>query len=421
MKFVFLLIVTAIFAASFDKEDANRNDQHSLINIASINTRSVDRNGNSLINITSVNTRSVEACCNEKHLLRCTQVTVDPVALLSGEDINILGSDLVFDSTVEPHGFVYHNTLGDEAVITYNNKTGNMFGRMSTHEDKHYFIEKCHYGQVIKEYDLSSFGELEMGEEHGGGRSMEKVDARVEDMDNTTIVTYSIMFYYTQAFEDTTADIDGFLDQLVSIANTGYINSQIPIRAQRFCSEKATINEVNGNNRMLEAFWQMKDYDGSTTNLRNSADIAFLLTNVPYSISKHTGMAHFPWSNKKVGFCLKSRANGDYTFAHELGHTMGAYHNRETGHINPVHSKGQGHLIAKGTANTGLRTIMAYPSEGHPWSGMRNFWSNPRMTLPESGTPLGVEGVSDNAGVLTKNRFTYAATGDESGQCGSTE
>ena len=63
---------------------------------------------------------------------------------------------------------------------------------------------------------------------------------------------------------------------------------------------------------------------------------------------------------------------------------------------------------------------MAYSSEGHPFQGVRNFWSNPRMILPESGTPLGVKGVSDNAGVLTKNRFTYAATGDESGQCGST-
>ena len=39
------------------------------------------------------------------------------------------------------------------------------------------------------------------------------------------------------------------------------------------------------------------------------------------------------------------------------------------------------------------------------------------MILPESGTPLGVEGEADNAGVLTKYRFTYAATGDESGQC----
>ena len=134
---------------------------------------------------------------------------------------------------------------------------------------------------------------------------------------------------------------------MVSIANTGYINSQIPIRAQKFCSEKTTIDEVNGNSQMLNAFWQMKDNDGSTTNLRNSADIAFLLTNVPYSISGHSGMAYFPWQNKKVGFCLKSRAISDFTFAHELGHTMGAYHNIETGHNNTEHPGGQGHLIAQ--------------------------------------------------------------------------
>ena len=76
--------------------------------------------------------------------------------------------------------------------------------------------------------------------------------------------------------------------------------------------------------------------------------------------------------------------------------------------------------LTQGTARHGLSTIMAYPSEGHPFSGVRNFWSNPRMTLPESGTALGVEGESDNAAVLTNYRFTYAAFGDESGQCGST-
>ena len=76
--------------------------------------------------------------------------------------------------------------------------------------------------------------------------------------------------------------------------------------------------------------------------------------------------------------------------------------------------------LTQGTAITGLRTIMAYPDEGHPGQGVRNFWSNPSLVLPESGTPLGVFGVSDNAGVLTKNRFRYAATGDESGQCWST-
>ena len=73
--------------------------------------------------------------------------------------------------------------------------------------------------------------------------------------------------------------------------------------------------------------------------------------------------------------------------------------------------------LSQGTAVTGLRTIMAYRSGDHLYR--RNYWSNPRLNLPESGTSLGVEGVSDNALVLTNNRFTYAATGDESGQCES--
>ena len=226
-----------------------------------------------------------------------------------------------------------------------------MFGTLTTHDGKSYFIEKCHYGHVIKEFDLTSFEELEIGDELTEGSSSDYVLETQEDRveDTTTIVTYSVMFYYTQSFEDATADIEGFLDQVVSIANTGYINSQIPIRAEKFCSEKATINEINhyGNWQMLEAFWQMKDDDGSTTNLRNSADIAFLLTNVPFNESGHSGMAYFPWQNKKVGFCLKSRANADFTFAHELGHTMGAYHNRESGAFNPYHQEGQGHLIAQ--------------------------------------------------------------------------
>ena len=59
---------------------------------------------------------------------------------------------------------------------------------------------------------------------------------------------------------------------------------------------------------------------------------------------------------------------------------------------------------------------MSYSAQGH--QKRINYFSNPRMILPESGTPLGVEGESDNAAVLTRNRFRYAATGDESGKCG---
>ena len=48
--------------------------------------------------------------------------------------------------------------------------------------------------------------------------------------DTTTIVTFSLMFYYTQEFEAVTADIEGFVDQIIDITNEGFINSKIPVR-----------------------------------------------------------------------------------------------------------------------------------------------------------------------------------------------
>ena len=52
--------------------------------------------------------------------------------------------------------------------------------------------------------------------------------------DSTTIVTFSVMFYYTQEFEAVTADIEGFVDQIIDITNEGYINSKIPVRVKSF-------------------------------------------------------------------------------------------------------------------------------------------------------------------------------------------
>ena len=323
MKSVFLLVLTnTIFAASIDKEN-------------------VSRNVHSLINITSVNTRSVEACCNDDNLLHCTEISVDPTLLFSGEEINILGSDLVYDSPVEPHGFVYHNSQGDEAVITYNNKTGNMFGSLKTHDDKSYAIEKCHHGYVIKEYDMASFEDEQMEMERSSAPVIETLEDRVDD--TTTVVTYSIMFYYTQALEDATADIDGFIEQVLAETNQGYINSQIPLRASKLCAEKANVEE---NNAVLSNFRIMKD--GSTTKLRNTADAAALL------IKNYNwcGMAStFTYNTgNTVSVTKKSCALGYYSFGHEIAHNLGALHDPRVS-TNSRFPEGHGHLIAQVLSN----------------------------------------------------------------------
>ena len=56
-------------------------------------------------------------------------------------------------------------------------------------------------------------------------------------------------------------------------------------------------------------------------------------------------------------------------------------------------------------------TIMAYT-----WGGKKriNYFSNPHVIFPSTGTPTGEGGKSDNAAVLLRNRFKIADMGDES-------
>ena len=97
-----------------------------------------------------------ESCCNEDNLLTCERVNVDP-AMLGQDDLTILGIRFTFSNHIEPHGFVYKTEAGDEAVITYREASGNMFGSVKTREGRSFAIEKCKGGQVVKEYDIASF------------------------------------------------------------------------------------------------------------------------------------------------------------------------------------------------------------------------------------------------------------------------
>ena len=120
---------------------------------------------------------------------------MNPDLLLDEKDISILDIDLVFHSSIQPNGFVYKNSAGDEAVITYNPNTGNMFGSFKTHQDKSYALEPCHHGYVWKEFNISSFGEdvVERISVPDIPRMKKFVEAGVAD--TTTPVTYSVMFY----------------------------------------------------------------------------------------------------------------------------------------------------------------------------------------------------------------------------------
>ena len=201
---------------------------------------------------------------------------VDPGILDRKEDILLVDVVLSFKSTVPPNGYVYQSPAGDEAVITFNEKTGNMFGSFETSTGRSFSLEKCSSGHTWKEFNVTSFKDdfaVELGDQEVDSRKMAALK-KAGTKDTTTPATYSVMFYYTADFEAITPDIHGYIDQVLAETNQGYVNSQIPLTATKFCVEPASINDIQDSSDLLHAFARMKS---SHTDLRNTADAAVLL------------------------------------------------------------------------------------------------------------------------------------------------
>jgi len=138
--------------------------------------------------------------------------------------------------------------------------------------------------------------------------------------------------------------------------------------------------------------------------------VAILLSN---SYSDYCGVASFDElvSRETFGTVAKGCATGYYSFGHEIGHIVGAQHNKETGANNPAYPNGYGFLM-KPPVKSGYRTILSYLFIGY--NTRINYYSNPAVSY--KNIPTGETG-ANNAGVLTERRFLMAAVGDESLSC----
>ena len=76
--------------------------------------------------------------------------------------------------------------------------------------------------------------------------------------DLTTVVTYSVMIYFTPDFEAVVPDVMSYVAVLIAETNAGYINSNIPVRIELFCVEKMVIEEKADSSDMLSDFTNEK-------------------------------------------------------------------------------------------------------------------------------------------------------------------
>ena len=353
-------------------------------------------------------------CCQDDNLLSCHQVDLD-VNSLGDQDLELapLNTTVQYKGLVQgsKNSYHYENDLVDLVLTVHN---GDIYGHMALDNGDSYTVEYCGDGiHVMKQLDVENLGEDngeedELDEEFAFQRALTPEDRK----DNTTIVTFTVKVYYTPSFAAVTADIEGFVEQVIQETNQGYINSNIPLRVAAICIEAATIDDMHlsTDNDMLNAFTRMK---GNVQALRGSADAAALL--VKSMVGCGIGRTNSIASGNTLSVTRKDCALGYYSFGHELGHNIGLKHNREV-QTNPYYPDGYGYLIPKGSHSTGLRTILAYSAEGH--RTRVNYYSNPNVIHPTTGTPTGVAGVADSARIITMNRFALAAVGDES-QCES--
>ena len=355
--------------------------------------------------------RSSPPCCRAPDVLSCLPASINASLLAAGTGIHLPGTKnlLAFANMVPPAGYHYLGMQGEEAILSISSTTGFLFGTLKT-EGRAFTLEHCTTGYHWIEYKVEDFAEEE--EEYEDDTKDDEHSSGDVAADDGGMVEFSVMIYYTPEFAAITSDIPGFVDQVLAETNQGYVNSNIPMTIKLHCIEPASISDTSSSSALMLSFMAMKKMSAAA--LRHSADAAVLLV---ASMGNYCGRAHSInsiGSGHTISVCAKSCALGYFTFGHEIAHNIGAYHNRETGHINPYYPHGQGHLIDKGAAASGARSILAYYAVGH--YTRVNYYSNPNVILNITGTATGTTD-SNNAAVLFDNRHALSRVGDESVCC----
>ena len=325
----------------------------------------------------------------------------------------------------DEHAFNYE---GDDAVliITYNPVNKTMQGLATLGDGRAYNLEYVGDGvHLWKEMDLNEIKKLEYGQtgNRGIGHGQDdSVDVNVTEStanrmapeihnDNTTMVYISVRFYFTPKFLVKTPDVVGFVAKIAALTNQGFQNSMVPITIVVHCIEPLNIPELYSAQEQLSKF---ENFKGNHKDILGSADAATLLVSGENFSS--CGIAYFDVasSGRTISVVTKSCADTNYSFGHELGHNLGCAHNVEDD-TNPANPYAFGYFFPAGQGKSGFRSIMAYPAPKYPTR--TNFFSNPSVEFPDTGTSTGVHGKANNVAVMLRNRFSIANNGDESIGC----
>ena len=215
-------------------------------------------------------------------------------------------------------------------------------------------------------------------------------------------VDINVIVAYTPSAEASVSDIKATIELAVAEANQSYMNSGIKIRLNLVDTVKLDYKEADTFPAIVTGF-----KDNPEINQRRRAahaDLAALIVNRPEACGQAAGIM----VNPATAFAAVHYgcATGYYSFAHELGHLMGARHDEGNNSSQTPFPYGHGFQRPSPSANEAFRTVMAYQCKAPDKCEPRvPYWSNPNIRY--KGVPTGTA-ADYNARVLNETAATIA-------------
>lgn len=220
-----------------------------------------------------------------------------------------------------------------------------------------------------------------------------------------------VMVVYTPAAAAAGYDIIGLVQAAVDETNTAYQNSQMGATLLHTGTSQVNYTEGTKSIQTIVSDLQ-KTNDGLADDVHplRGQQRADLVLMVIRSDPNWCGWAHTIKATAATAFavvgvnCLYA---GNLTFAHEIGHLQGARHDRYVDNATTPYAYGHGYV----DPNLQWRTIMAYRDKCTA-SGATcptvPYFSNPYITYPPTGQPMGTAAYEDNTRVLNGTKYDVA-------------
>lgn len=237
-------------------------------------------------------------------------------------------------------------------------------------------------------------------------RNIDLIDNNLAAEAQTSLIgrvpVISVLVAFTPAAASQINDIEAYVHLAVDATNSTFRNSQVDLHVElAFAYETAYFETGDMATELRRIQNQGDGFMEEAHALRDTfdADIVVLMASNNYG---YCGLASRILAEETTAFVVVNQecAVSNLTFAHEIGHLLGARHNPEVdGNTSPF-TWGHGYYYEPGH----WRTVMSYDC---PDSCRRlPYWSNPDVQL--NGQPAGTATTHNNARVLRSTSSTIA-------------